>query len=433
MLMKSELEKKIVSKIVNSDPVLDKDGLWDSISPSLPKKKKSRKGLWMFFGLLMISIFAVLTIPKKAPQLANTVHNIEPLSVKNEELNTNANIPNLSNDIEKDLLVRSTVNTKVESVSASKHALIGEFGISSSDNDEDVSYEIFEKSTFDDFSHLPKSKHREEYTGTSITQHYQGLNYTRPLPSIALTAGITEIIPVRSQLSSVTISGGYFLANRKFDLTDNVLMNEFNQRNTTEKALDGYRFSIMYSKRLYKNVHFSLGLAYQSVSESNEYLDTSYQIVQKTVLIERIHTENGIEDITKQIPVTQTTISQNLRYNSFQSWAIPIQVSMDWKKRRMGFELGVGADFVFSKSTSGNIFYNDNYYNLSQDNDRILNNDSALFFNFSGGLSYDVTDRLCTLLKARAIISMSDIYNESYGIKHKQNLYGVDMGFRYKF
>ena len=439
----NKIESTIKDKMLNHQPTLDMDAMWDKVSIGVqPPKKKRRFIFWWFLGTVVglsalglflnsvmdtdgsttqpVNISSIDTEINalKADQGSNESYDYSPKSMSNVTPNTGAM------KTENEIVSESQIIEK-ESSSKSKDVVFESITESNSMSTPFLNNVVVGLNKKDNsISSLDKLK-TKNYTLLYSRNKIEINKFIAPLSKLSH--------PLKRRKSSFSLSGGYYINSRQFDLNDNELIEDFNQRGLTEKPIDAFSIAINYIQPLNAKFSLSGGIKYQSVWELNEYEDENTSYETKKVLVERIYTSEGVLEIFEDKLIGTTTNTYQKRFNEFKSIALPIEILYQASIGKMNLEFGGGVDVVISRSQIGTFYKKDDYYEMESDTDQLMNTNLGISINMSAGVVFPLGEKFNLVSKFRGIIPLNNLYNKQYGITHKQSLLGLDMGINYSF
>jgi hypothetical protein len=439
----NKIESTIKEKMLNHQPTLDMDAMWDKVSTGVqPPKKKRRFIFWWFLGAVVGLSALGIFLNSVMDTVGSTT---QPVNISSIDTEINSLKADQGSNENYDYSPKSMSNvTPITGAMKTENEIVSDSQIiekESSSKAKDVVFESITESnsmsaTFlkDVVVDLDKKDNSISALDKLKIKNY-ALMYSRSKIEInnfiAPPSKLSH--PIKKRKSSFSLSGGYYINSRQFDLNDNELIEDFNQRGLTEKPIDAFSISLKYIQPLNAKFSLSGGIKYQSVWESNEYEDesTSYEIM--NVLVERIYTSEGVFEVFEDKLIGTTTKTYQKRFNEFKSIALPIEVLYHSSIGKMNLEFGGGVDVVISRSQLGTFYKQDHYYVMENDTDQLMNTNLGISINMSAGVVFPIGEKFNLVSKLRGIIPLNNLYNKQYGITHKQSLLGLDMGINYSF
>jgi hypothetical protein len=231
---------------------------------------------------------------------------------------------------------------------------------------------------------------------------------------------------------STNLQGSISFVDRELGLTDSAALELKKLRNQTERALESYQIGLGFSYHHRSGFTLSTGANYTQI---NELFESNNTVVKVDTVYGIKYLSIGLDDDTTaiygDIPITTKTTFQKKYYNKLRMVDIPILAGYEFhfRKATVGLQAGV---FVNLKLQAKGQILNSASETIQLEEANIFKPQIGLSYYYAASAGYKLRDNM------EAYISpfmryFPKSFTKDYPLSQRYNLYGANIGIRYRF
>jgi len=490
------IDKKIREKFQNHQPAVDTDALWKEVYPSIKKKRKPYLGFLLIAVLSISATSFFWYINTNNQTISSNIAVQKEISLTNnadDKQTTQANetIERETKALEENVIQASAGKAQVQaqaqiqpqiqkqtnsslfkstykkSIQKNQLAPFANRDILKNEKVKLIQDRSAELSTINNNSATKKSINEEVIpnslfkeaikTETLIgkisdpiikkqpRQIFKSIQLQNENKNLIFDESLLDNIPVASFEEDktdwfVSPSFGLFLTSRKLQMNEATATEEtfrrVAERNEKESQLESSFTELAFGRVLTNNWGVSFGVNYRETNELSENavqkLDT---VLKDDILIEIRNMPNGMqEEIYGSAQVPQTIISQEGRYNKYQSVSAFADVFYRIQTKKIIWQAELGLQQSAWFKAIGHIIDSENsFYDLQEDNEKILANTGGLSIRTGLGVIVPVTNKWSIYAKSRFIKDFNSVLSKENEITQKYQILGISAGAQLAF
>ncbi len=467
------LEHKIKAAFFGQQAEVDVDAIWAAIEPevdAINRRRKRRGFVWFWLaGLLLLGgAFAYFyqkaaTTQHELPQrTAAVAQSSEPKTEEQFMQDSNGSLEETPQTSE----AKATVNTKGDVPASPKSeplprklsGILGNKKVNpskqSGSSPMPIHQHINEQGTM---VNAPIAEQKKPVALTPVSEiptsneKAESLHLAAMLPTLPLALFDREIghsfvkevayVPTENLSAmhqqpfsyAANVQGSLSFVEKKLAAKDSLSNSLLPLRNKTERELEAFQVGLGFTVLHRSGFGLSSGLNYTQINERFRFnqaissIDTVYGIKYLVVNL-----DNDTIPIYGDVPHEKKTTYQKEYYNKYRMFDIPVLLGYHHKGRNYSIGVQAGVFVNLSLSAQGQIM---------QSATEFTNIGTAGVFRSNIGMSYYLGLSAGRFINKNLEAYISpfmrhypkDFAKESYGIRQRYNLYGVNMGMRYFF
>ena len=208
------------------------------------------------------------------------------------------------------------------------------------------------------------------------------------------------------------------------------------EKETAEKQLETMQFELVAKYRITPRISLGLGLRNWKLSEKSMYTtEREYTALAEVVTGITHHADGTIEETTSQVPVHFHESVENTRYQSHQSWAVPIRAYFAMvNTERFEVELAGGYEHSFSGKHIGyELDANATEYLMTQDANAQYNKNGGNYLLLDINTNYKLKNSLALTAGLEGKYGLNGFNTETALYRKKYHFFGAYAGLSYSF
>ncbi len=247
---------------------------------------------------------------------------------------------------------------------------------------------------------------------------------------------LTEKTPILRQRDfsfAVNLQGSLSFVQRNLALKDSLGLDLLPLRNRTERELEAYQFGLGFTLQHRSGFNLSTGLNYTQINEQfrfSEAVTTLDSVFDIKYLV--INLNDDTTAIYGNVLHEVKTTFQKEYYNKYRMFDVPILVG--YRHEGHDFSVGVqaGVFFNLNLSTQGQILKSADE-TTSIDTAGIFKSNISMSYYLGLYAGYHINENLEVYVSPFVRHFPKDFTEKRYALRQQYNLYGVNIGLRYKF
>jgi hypothetical protein len=233
--------------------------------------------------------------------------------------------------------------------------------------------------------------------------------------------------------AAVNLQGSISFVQRELVVKDSFSYELLNSRKRTERELEAYQFGLGFTLQHRSGFNFSTGLNFTQINERFQLktsvvkVDTVYDV--KYLVI---NLSNDTVPIYGEVPFETKTTYQKAYYNKYRMFDVPLLVGY----RHEGHDFSIGAQagvFVNLNLATKGQFLKSTEEAMNIDTAGIFKSNIGWSYYFGLTAGYMVNENLEFYASPFVRRYPKDFTTDSYAIRQRYNLYGLNVGVRYGF
>lgn len=461
------LDKDIKNGLSAHRPEVDADAIWAAIEPevdALNRRKKRRRGLWLWWAGVLVAIAAIGYYLYAQPNglaanteqdIAKAEYNDRPNSVDglsavntaNNGTGTGFDNPKKSSPREVDNGLGNTMASsqlsaknrkatepkKLEYFDNKLKANIPQLIDAETSKQLPLPYETGEE--HEQSAGLVQLEVKPVEALPNMSLGFFETNIAPPSLPAAVTLPVVKAPPpLRRQFNfSTSLQGSISFVGRNLEAKDSTGIELLNLREKTERVLESYQVGLGFTLGHRTGFGLSSGLNYTQINERFEYKTTVLAVdTINDVKYLVVNLNNDTIPIYGDVPLTTKTTFYKKYYNKLRMVDIPILAGYDIKLRNTAIGLQAGVFVNIRLETAGQILKSATETIELQDASFIKKN-IGLSYYFGASAGYMFNDNIEAYIAPFVRHFPKSIATGSYELQQRYNLFGINMGARYRF
>ncbi len=258
---------------------------------------------------------------------------------------------------------------------------------------------------------------------------------SKPIQDFAVDK-INEVKVLEKRLS-ISLLGGILATNRKYEAgIEEADVLAIAEKETAEQQLETLQFEALLRYRITPKISVGVGLRNWRLSEKSNYTTESTTEDFVDVATGYIHhPDNTVETMFSSVPITYYETVTNTRFQSHQSWSIPMRLYVSMiNTEKFEFEIGGGYEFSFSAKHIGyELEGNKTEYLMTLDEDNRYKNSGGDFLLLDINTNYKLKNSLALTAGLEGKYGLNGFNTETARFKKKYHFFGLYTGLTYSF
>ena len=236
---------------------------------------------------------------------------------------------------------------------------------------------------------------------------------------------------------SISLLAGVLGANRKYEqATEEAEILAIAEKETAEQQLETLQFEALFRYRITPKISLGVGVRNWKLSEKSIY--TTESITEDFVDVATgyiHHPDNTIETMVSSVPITYYETVNNTRYQTHQSWSIPMRLYASiFNSEKFELEVAGGYEFsVSGKHIGYELEGNKTEYLLTLDEDNRYKNSGGDFLLLDINTNYKLKNSLALTAGLEGKYGLNGFNTETARFRKKYHFFGLYTGLTYSF
>ncbi|MBK9013350.1 MAG: hypothetical protein IPM82_04330 [Saprospiraceae bacterium] len=245
----------------------------------------------------------------------------------------------------------------------------------------------------------------------------------------------TEVPLRRSQPFSwsIGLQGSLSFVDRKLEARDSFSSALLALRENSERELEAYQIGMRFTARHRSGFGLTSGLNFTQINEQFRFNSTVISVDSVYgVKYLAVNFDNDTIPIYGEIPLETKTSYRKEYYNRYRMIDIPVLAGYHYQGRNGFLSAQVGIFVNLSLATQGQIMQSATEF-MAIDTAGIFRPNIGLSYYFGLSAGYSITEHLEAYISPFMRHYPKSFTEDSYALRQRYNLYGVDIGVRYHF